>query len=376
MSGAAGGAVTAAGVVILLIGLTDIFITVFNYDGFTFIAGRLHAGAWRVLRATSRLMPGRVRAAYLSLGSAAMVPLTLLWWLALETAGFGLLYLRGVSTGGFAVSHGATGAQGAFYLSGGDLTSLTFGDVVAQTPWYRALVDLETAIGLATFTIGLTYVLAAFDAVGSLNELHNLVRRQAVAPHKPATILERHFRNGHAEQLASLLQSLVEDLSAYDDALRRYPVVFYFHTRRSERSIPRIFTALGELIELLRWGLPPDHDTATDPYLLALSDQYDITTRRLLRSFVGPDQVTEAAPAAPDAFATATAGRTGNKSITDFHHLKATAAAAGGLPSPAAPAANDATYEQYRNWLRFHTERISVTERLRVALCYATDAVD
>jgi len=375
MTGSAGVVVGVAGGVLLLIGLADIFVTVFNYDGFTLVAGRLHSGAWRVLRATSRVMPGRARAAYLSLGSAAMVPLTLVWWLAVETAGFGLMYLPGNATGGFDVSHGAGGAQGAFYLSGGDLTSLTFGDVVARIPAYRALVDLETAIGLATFTIGLTYVLAAFDAVGSLNELHNRVRRQAVAPHRPATILQRHFRGGRADQLSSLLQSLVEDLSAYDDALRRYPVVFYFHSRRSERSIPRIFTALGELIELLRWGLPPDHEIAGDPYLLALIDQYDVTSRRLLRSFVGPAQPPHVDPASFDEFS-AGLRDAGSGSVADFLEVRATATSAAGLPTHIDSANADAAYEQYRAWLGFRAEWVWVTERLRRALCYGSDAVD
>lgn len=81
---------------------------------------------------------------------------------------------------------------------------------------------------MATFTIGLTYVIAAFEALGALNELHGRVRRHAISPNQPTSILARHFRHGRAEELSNLIQSLVEDLASYDDALRRYPVVFYF----------------------------------------------------------------------------------------------------------------------------------------------------
>jgi hypothetical protein len=128
-------------------------------------------------------------------------------------------------------------------------------------------------IGLATFTIGLTYVLAAFGALSSLTRLPDRVRRQAISPNKPSSILARHFRAGEAAELPTLLQSLVEDLASYDDALRRYPIVFSFHTRRAERSIPRIYAALGELVELLRWGLPAADPTTSGRYLLALQDQ-------------------------------------------------------------------------------------------------------
>jgi hypothetical protein len=106
------------------------------------------------------------------------------------------------------------------------------------------------------------YVLAALDALASLNQLHRRVRRQATEPNRPATILKRYFHGGQPEDLSDLLQSLAEDLEGYDRGLRRYPVVFYFHTHRLERSIPRIFATLGDLIELVRWGLPAEQQPA------------------------------------------------------------------------------------------------------------------
>lgn len=371
MSGIGGIIVGVAGGVVLLLGVTDLFLTVFNHDGFTFLAGRVHAASWAGLRASRRLLPGRARAGYLSVGSAAMLPLTLLWWLVLEAAGFAMMYLPGVAAKGFSIEHGIPTVQSAFYLSGGDLTSLTFGDVVAVSAPYRALVDLETVIGLATFTIGLTYVLAAFDAIGTLNQMHSRVRRHAISPNQPASILARHFRHRNADELTTLLQSLVEDLSAYDDALRRYPVVFYFHTRRPERSIPRIFTALGKLIELLRWGIPPDQDTATNPYLLALQDQYMTTGRRLLRSFVGPAELPSRPPLGEADFNAAYLhGADGT--VRAFADLRTEASDATGIA--ASEEDTHYLYRQYCEWWPFHAMRQDVEKRVRHALCYEDDA--
>lgn len=358
-------ALGVAGGAVLLACLLDLFVTIFNYDGFTFLAGRLHALLWAGLRGSSRLLPGRAGAAYLSLGSAAMLPITMLWWLALEVCGFAMMYLAGMSAQDWSThGSGLLSAEGAFYLSGGDLTSLTFGDLVARTAAYRALVDLETVIGLATFTIGLAYVIAAFDALGTLTRLHGRVRRQAVTPNRPATMLARHFRDGHAPQLSTLLQSLVEDLADYDDALRRYPVVFYFHTRRDERSIPRVYAALGDVIELLRWGLPAAEPVTSDPYLLALLDEYLSTTDRLLRSFVGP--VREQAPA-PVPLEQFRAGAAADGSVAAFFRLQREAIHASGLSAEPDP---DTAYGQYRQWLQFHHRRTLVVDRLAAALCY------
>jgi hypothetical protein len=284
-----------------------------------------------------------------------------------------MMFLPGLAAGDFATTHASLlGPQGAFYLSGGDITSLTFGDLVARGAPYPALVDMETVIGLATFTIGLTYVLAAFDALGSLTTLHARVRRQAITPNRPASILKRHFRNGRAEQLADLVQALVDDLAGYDDALRRYPVVFYFHTRRSERSIPRIYSALGELIELLRWGLPAGDDMTSDPSVLALQDQYEVTGRRLLRSFVGPPPEPVQRPL-PEAEFAATFRAGGEGAVGGFVVLRDEAREATGGASRDDPADHE-LYQQYTEWLEFHERRCTVADRLRRALCYAQDA--
>jgi hypothetical protein len=54
-------------------------------------------------------------------------------------------------------------------------------------------------------------------------------------------------------------------------------VVYYFHTRRLARSIPRIFADLGRLLALLRWGLPADEPMSEDPLLVELIDEYGTT---------------------------------------------------------------------------------------------------
>lgn len=373
MTGAVGMAVGVAGGAVLVIAAIDLFITVFNYDGFNFLASRLHGLLWAVVRTSSRPLPQTKRAGYLSVGSAGMLPFTLLWWLGLEVTGFALMYLPGLASGEFAAQNRTLlGAGGAFYLSAGDLTSLTFGDLVARSAVYRALLDLETVIGLATFTIGLTYVIAAFEALGTLNRLHGRVRRHAISPNQPASILARHFLRGRAEGISSLVQSLVEDLASYEDALRRYPVVFYFHTRQAERSIPMIYAALGQLIELLRFGLPRSEDITQDPYVLALEDQYTITGERLLRSFVGPPPASAEQQIAPHRFAAAYAAHQGS-GVRAFASLRAEAAEATGLTLSDDPASPE-LYQQYVEWETFHTRRDAVEQRLRRALCYDEQA--
>lgn len=360
-----------AGAALLLVTLADVFITVFNYDGFTFVTARMHRLTWHGLRALASVLPDRARNTSLSLMSMALLPATLAGWLALEISAFALMYLPAMASGSFRLSDRLPADAGtAYYFSAGDISSLTFGDVVARTGICRALVDAETVIGLATVGLAVAYVLAALDALASLNRLHGRVRRQATEPNRPATIVARHFHAGQPGELGGLLESFAEDLDGYDQGLRRYPVVFYFHTRRAERSIPQIFAALGDLIELIRWGLPPDQSLTANPYLLALTDEYTITVRRLQRSFVGPPRDPAAVPL-PEAqfWQDYHRPQPADPFVAAFRSLEDQAREASRLSGDSSEADGSA-YGRYREWLPFHCRRRVFIERVSGALGY------
>ncbi len=336
-------AIAAVGAAIALAALLDVFVTVFNYDGFSFLANRLHGLLWKAMRLFARPLPSRARHAFLSLGSASMLPATYVLWLGLLITGVALMFYAGLRAHGFA-SHAGKGIGTAFYLSAGDLTSLTFGDVTARSGLMRALVDLETAIGLTTFTLALGYVVTTFGVLRTLDGLHAIVRRHAEDPSKPSSILARHFRGG-----------------------------YYFHTRRLARSIPRVFCNLGHLVALLRCGLPSQEPMSENPLLVALIDEYGTTLERLQRSFVGPAELRAPTPLSADGFAqhyavAANGGRSDEKAES-FRELQRTARSSAGIPAPDG-AADKETYRQYREWLPFAHRNGVVLARVADALGY------
>jgi hypothetical protein len=367
-------AIGAAGAVILLVALADLFVTVFNYDGFSFLANRLHGRLWKTIRMLARPLPQRARHTALSLGSASMLPATYILWLGLEICGFAMMFAAGLSAHGFA-SQAGQGIGTGFYLSAGDITSLTFGDIVARSGLMRTLVVLETIVGLTTFTLALGYVVTTFGVLRTLDGLHATVRRHAEDPGQPSSVLARHFRGGQPNELPSLLQSLAEKLEDYDQGLRRYPVVYYFHTRRLDRSIPRIFSNLGRLVALLRWGLPAQEPMSEDPLLVALIAEYGTTLERLQRSFVGPPELDPPDPLPHDQFirsytAALDEGPAERDAGVDrFTALQDAARSSAGIDERRDPAARE-TYEQYCQWLPFDYRNRVVLKRIAGALGY------
>ncbi|HET6873758.1 MAG TPA: hypothetical protein VFH70_03215 [Acidimicrobiales bacterium] len=125
-----------------------------------------------------------------------------------------------------------------------------------------------------------------------------------------------------------------ERLESYDEGLRRYPVVFYFHTRRLARSIPRVFDSLGGLMEALRWGLPAGSAMSDGPWVHVLLEQYDSTLDRLQRSFVGPRSLEPPPAVTPAEFAEAYRSGAGDASAVGFRDLQDRTRAAAGLAAP------------------------------------------
>jgi hypothetical protein len=363
-------ALDVGGGLIALIAIADMFLTIFNYDGYTTLTTFFHRGWWRVLRGITSPLPTAARHVALSLGSASMLPATVALWLGLEVVGFALLYDSAIGGGAFALK-GASGSLGtAFYLSAGAISSLAFGDVVAHGAADRALVDLETIVGLATFTLALGYVVTAFGILSRLEALHGRVSRHAVDLTRPESIVCRHFRAGSPNELPSFLQALADNLEDYDQGLRRYPVVYFFHTRRTTRSIPVVFTAIGDLIALLRWGLPPDEPVTGDAYLMALHDEYLETLDRLRRSFVGPNPLRVPEPLEREPFEDAyLAGRI-DEGVDDFRTLERNGREAAGADAAPDPDV-DRAYERYRQWLPFAWLQDAVLDRVADRLVYA-----
>jgi hypothetical protein len=368
--------VGAVGAVLLLVTLVDVFVTVFNYDGFTCITARFHRLMWRALRGSSGALPADRRGAFLSLTASLLLPATIAFWLGLEITGFAMMYLPAVANGDFVTTHHLPlNAGTAFYFSAGDISSLVFGDVEPKTALFGALTTVETIVGIGTLTLALTYVLTALGVLNHIDRLHGRVHRNAEEPERPSSVLTRHFRSPNTSQLTNLLEALTDDLDRYDQGLRRYPVVYYFHTRRIERSVPMVFATLGELIALARWGLPPDEPLTYDPSLRALNRQYVMTMERMQRNFNlrRPKKLTP--PVAEDQFWQARRGERRDAGVEAFGALEAEARSSAGLvPHLSEVADRDANsaevYRRYREWRAFAEHRRTFVDEVARSLGY------
>jgi hypothetical protein len=146
------------GVVLVLIGLLDVFFTVLNYDGFSFLSSRVYRATWSTIRALTKPLPENMRHFGLSIGAPLMIPATMLMWMAIEILGFGFIYYS--QTDYFSFTSGSKPTlPNMIYLSGVTIGTLGYGDITPKNPFFGAVTFTQALIGFSIITLFITYIL-------------------------------------------------------------------------------------------------------------------------------------------------------------------------------------------------------------------------
>jgi hypothetical protein len=262
----------AVGVFLILVGLLDVFFTVLHYDGYGFLSSRLYNKLFSAVRFLTRPLPRRYRALGLSMAAPLMVPVTITVWIFLVSLGYALIYYAGM--GGRTFSFSDAGLEPSFmealYFSGVAVSTLGFGDITPTSSLYQAIVVSEALVGFGILTLAISYIIGVYEVLQRLGVLAAGLHHQAQDTDNPWTILAPHFQGSKPVALESHLMELHRGLVEVYEGMRRYPIVYYYHSRRAYRSLPYTFRTMGGMAGALRWGLPTGHLASQTPWLPTL----------------------------------------------------------------------------------------------------------
>jgi len=339
----------AAGAVVIAVGVTDVFLTVLHYESPGLMTLRAYASAWRAARWCTAPLPPRARALLRSMFAPALVVATIAVWLGLQVVGFALVYSPAIADHHFETGRAGHSFGTALYFSGATLSSLSFSDVEPRSLAYHGLAAAETLVGLGILTLAITYVLNLYRVLQDQGVLSSLLLHHSMAANDPVALVRPHFVDGRPEGLGTLLRELDRNLTEYREGIRRYPLVWYFHTRRPYRSLPYIFWFTGAAAAALRWALPASHPATTDPWLPGLINGYEDTVRGVSLQFLGETGVPEPAVSLAE-FRAAIEGRTAPDRVTRFLETERLMCEMG-RTAPEPDVAE--RYARYREWARF-----------------------
>ena len=233
-------------VLILLLGF-DVFLTVFHAQGRGGpVNRRLSRLIWSAARWGGRRSEGSKREGLLALGGPMIVIATLLVWVLLLVTGFALVFYPWVET--FLVSPGTLRSPWteALYYSAYTAATLGLGDVIANSEALRLITMLEAFGGFALLSVSITYFLAVYRELISMQALAADISGLFRAGE---THLVEFTKNEGSAALARWCEQLANGLSNVLLAHFQYPVLHYFRPPEESRALP---IQLGALLQLGR----------------------------------------------------------------------------------------------------------------------------
>lgn len=264
------------GIVLIGVGLVDLFLSALDYDQSGFVTLRLQELLWRLLRALFSVLPqswlGFARAQVIGL----QFILNLVIWVGLEIVGFGFVYYGLMSDHAFVFSGSHTGPSMdyAIYFSLGQLSTVGSSSVIPNTTLLRMLSVVETLIGLGLVTLAISFLISVFQTITSLRALASDLYFSSPDANDPLSILKLYFHEGAPNGLSDLLGRLYANLASYYSGLVLHHTAYYYQSRERSISIPYVFQALGGVIGALRWGLPSHDGGLSDPTVTLLARQF------------------------------------------------------------------------------------------------------
>jgi hypothetical protein len=218
---------TVAGVVIIAIGLNEVFHTVLNPTR----RGRL---SQLVANAIWRLSSGLGRRGRSVAGPLAMVAVISLW-AGLQIVGWTLVYLPHVPSG-FAYPPDVQPENSphlveAFYFSTVSMSTLGLGDVYPVDPWLRILAPFQALIGFGLLTASVSWFIELYPGLGRRRALAmriTLMERADTAPSLP---------DMDPAAVAALLDTLAAGLAQAHVDLWQNAESYYFSEDDADTSL-------------------------------------------------------------------------------------------------------------------------------------------
>jgi len=357
------------GVAVILVGLMDMFVAVLHYDAVSFLTPAMYRWTWVVTRTLTRALPSRLAGGLRALAAPWMVVLTLGIWLGTQALGFALVYYPGVTANGLVVGASLRRSfAAALVVSSATLASLSFSDLAPRSMTYHAVAAAETLVGLAIITVTISYILNVYQVIQAQHALASALHHQAEDGGDPRSILAPHFVDGRPEGLSTHLREFHRGLVEQGEGMRRYPIVFYFQSRQTYRSIPYVFHMIGGVVAALRWGLPMNHPATVDPWLPSLATGYRSVMREVEHNFVPRVGPTEPVPVPLDRFRAALVDEAcsdGDERLVEFVKLGRFMGGIADLRDPPDP---EEAYRRYCEWLPFATESAAFVSALAADL--------
>ena len=241
-----------AGTALVAVGVLDQLKTVVNAEGAGgAVTSRLVDRLWRIA-----LHQHRRRASHRLLRAVgvAMVPVTILSWVAMLWAGWFLIFMAAPEAVVEARSGAPAGGWSRLYYAGDTIFTLGSGDLRPEGDFWRVLSTVSVLVGLSLVTLGLAYLVPVVQAVSAKRKTAALI---SALGGTPELLLERAWTGHDYSGLNEHLVVLTVDLAGVRQSYFAYPTLHYFHSLDAHDAFAPRLAALDEALTILASAVPP-----------------------------------------------------------------------------------------------------------------------
>lgn len=266
---------TAAGGIVVLLALRDIFHTLWHPTGRGGLSRRVMSTVWRAGRSGRRRQSGGGR----SFGGPFGMVLVVVTWAALIVLGGALVHWPHLDDGfsfGSSLQRAERGEfLDALYVSLVTTATLGYGDIVPTAAWLRIVVPVQAFIGFVLLTAAVTWVLQLYPA---------LIRRRTLAVRLASlrvvdTAAMLGSQNGTFA--VQVLDGLAASFAQARVDVTQYAAIYYFRDGSQEASLPAMVTLAAELSDATTHAATLDVrlagrllDQAIADYLQVIDDRF------------------------------------------------------------------------------------------------------
>ena len=233
---------TAAGALLILTALRDVFDVLFHESGPAVLSHVVIRAVWRGFRALAR----QRETLFTLAGPMALIAVVVTWALLL-VLGWALVYWPHMPDGfNFGTGVGEKGGFiDAVYVSLVSLSTLGFGDVSPAAAILRLITPLQALIGFGLLTASISWLLSIYPVLSRRRALAYEVNLLVDAEKKIGkSVLE--LGAGSAE---SIYSELTTRLIAVERDMATFPVAYYFTETDERFSLPVAMPALLDLAD-------------------------------------------------------------------------------------------------------------------------------
>jgi hypothetical protein len=358
------------GILLTLIGLSDIFMSILYYEGSGFLSNVVQRSLWLLMRSAGRLVSTQIRYRIFSFAAPLLISITLIFWIGVEIVGFGLIYTSGMSGGSdnFQGGAGLHPLLRGLYLSSVTLPTLGFGDITPATWFYQMVAAIEALIGFALMTLTLSYILNIYRVIQQFRVFAAELFHETADTGDAMVLIRHHWDSRLPLYIDSYFRHIEYMLLDWYENLHQYPIAYYYYSSRTHLSIPSAFQTLGKTISAHYFGTPPTKVFISSPALQSLYNSYCSIMASLYKSFIHK-RFTVSVPVEFETFTHQITGKDGvNNEINDFLKLTSTMEEYSGSGREEGV---EHLYRRYCQWSAFEHQMRQFTEYIAKDLGYS-----